>query len=84
MSPERRSQKIYCQIHNLIIINNIYKLTNIVRNMKKKNKKILIFTAFLAIIITVIIVMFVFKINKTRAEANFQWFDLGFGLRIKD
>ena len=26
----------------------------------------------------------VFKINKTRAEANFQWFDLQFGLRIKD
>jgi hypothetical protein len=26
----------------------------------------------------------VFKINKSRAEANFQWFDLHFGLRIKD
>jgi hypothetical protein len=26
----------------------------------------------------------VFKINKGRAEANFQWFDLQFGLRIKD
>jgi hypothetical protein len=26
----------------------------------------------------------VFKINKTRAEANFQWFDLQFGLRVKD
>ena len=26
----------------------------------------------------------VFKINKSRAEANFQWFDLQFGLRIKD
>ena len=26
----------------------------------------------------------VFKINKARAEANFQWFDLQFGLRIKD
>jgi len=26
----------------------------------------------------------VLKINKGRAEANFQWFDLGFGLRIKD
>ena len=26
----------------------------------------------------------VFKINKARAEANFQWFDLEFGLRIKD
>lgn len=26
----------------------------------------------------------VFKINKARAEKNFQWFDLGFGLRIKD
>ena len=26
----------------------------------------------------------VFKINKGRAEANFEWFDLEFGLRIKD
>ena len=26
----------------------------------------------------------VFKINKGRAEANFDWFDLEFGLRIKD
>jgi hypothetical protein len=26
----------------------------------------------------------VFKINKARAEANFQWFDLEFGLRIKN
>jgi hypothetical protein len=26
----------------------------------------------------------VFKINKSRAEANFQWFDLEFGLRIKN
>jgi hypothetical protein len=26
----------------------------------------------------------VFKINKARAEANFQWFDVQFGLRIKD
>jgi len=26
----------------------------------------------------------VFKINKGRAEANFEWFDLEFGLRIKN
>ena len=26
----------------------------------------------------------VFKCNKSRAESTFQWFDLQFGLRIKD
>jgi hypothetical protein len=26
----------------------------------------------------------VFKFNKGRAEQTFQWFDLGYGLRIKD
>jgi hypothetical protein len=26
----------------------------------------------------------IFKFNKGKAEQTFQWFDLGYGLRIKD
>ena len=32
----------------------------------------------------ILLIKKVFKCNKSRAESTFQWFDLQFGLRIKD